>query len=69
MSIDNDDDDKGRRAEMIERTLFPESGDHVTWAFVKKVKVKFYTNVKPPVQKFWWGANWAPIGKNMAPIG
>ena len=22
-----------------------------------------------PVQKFWWGANWAPIGKNVAPIG
>ena len=22
-----------------------------------------------PVQKFWWGAEWAPIRNNMAPIG
>ena len=22
-----------------------------------------------PVQKFWWGADRAPIGKNVAPIG
>ena len=22
-----------------------------------------------PVQKFWWGADRAPVGKNVAPLG